>query len=443
VIPLGLALLFSVLLVLANAFFVASEFALVKIRPTQLETLLRQGSRRAAVALDVCRKLDAYLSANQLGITLASLALGWLGEPAFARLVEPLFSFAGRFSRTAAHTAAVVIGFSLITFLHVVMGELAPKSLAIQRTEPVALWTAGPLRIFYKVAYPLIWLLNRSSSLVLRLFGLQPASEAEAVHTPEEMRLVLQHVRLGGGARGLIDRVFDYSHRLARQVMTFRSDVVTLDVNRSFRENLDTMLQNQYTRYPLLDGDQVLGYIHIKDVMAALASGTVPERLRLLRQPLFVKDDQPIEELRREFQRRRVHLGIVMDHEKGEFIGIVTLEDLLEEVVGEILDEQDVGEVPPIVRTLDGGFEVEGRLTLDVAHRELGLTLPDAPKDVETLGGYVMTRMGVLPRPGESLEVPGYRLVVVEVRDRRVRRLRGEPLPAQVEEVEKGPDGGA
>jgi CBS domain containing-hemolysin-like protein len=431
-VPVGVALLASLLLVLANAFFVASEFALVKIRPTQLETLRKQGSRRAGQALRISRKIDAYLSANQLGITLASLALGWLGEPAFARLLQPLFvalGLRGRYTSAAAHTAAVAVGFTLITFLHVVLGELAPKSLAIQRTEPVALWTAGPLRFFYLLTYPLIWLLNRSAALVLRAVGLSPASEAEVLHTPEELRLVLSHVKLTGEARRLIDRVFDYSRRLARHVMTLRPDVVALEVKNSFRANLDVMLANQYTRYPLLDGDHVLGYIHIKDVMAALAEGVVPERMRLLRQPLFVSHDQPIEDLRREFQRRRVHMAIVTD-DAGEFIGIVTLEDLLEEVVGEILDEQDVGEVAPIVRGPEGSFEAEGRLTLDVAERELELGLLDAPVGVETLGGYVMAKLAKLPRPGDSVEAGRYRLVVVEVRDRRVRRLRGELLPS-------------
>jgi CBS domain containing-hemolysin-like protein len=426
-IPPTLALLAAFALVLANAFFVASEFAIVKIRPTRLEQLAAEGVRSARTALHISRHLDAYLSANQLGITLASLALGWLGEPAFTALLEPLLSRLGASHRTVQATA-VALGFVILTFLHTVVGELAPKSVAIQRTEPVALWTAAPLHAFYVATYPLIWALNKSAALALRLVRMRPIGEAEAIHSPEELRLLLRRLPMDAGARRFIDRVFDYTNRIARHVMVLRRDVVTLSVERPFEENVRVALANQYTRYPLVEGegDRVIGYVHLKDLVSALAQGRRPDLRSLAREPVIAREDAPVEAIRREFMRRRVHLAVILDG-AGAFTGIVTLEDLLEEVVGEIQDEQDVAEVPPVIRLPDGRFEVDGRLTLDVAERELGFRPPDVPPGVETVGGWVLSALGELPRRGQSVTAGGVKLTVLSVLDRRIARLRGEP----------------
>jgi CBS domain containing-hemolysin-like protein len=423
---IGLAIAASLGLVLTNAFFVASEFAIVKIRPTRLVELTEKGTRRARLALGISRHLDVYLSANQLGITLSSLALGWLGEPAFASLFRSLF---GRYAWVAGETVAVIAGFSVITLLHTVIGELAPKSLAIQRTETVALWTAAPLRAFHLVTYPFIWILNGAARVVLRLLRLRPATESESFHSPEELRLVLHNVALDPGARRLIDRVFDYTHRVARHVMTLRRDVVVLESGLTFAENLQRVMENQFTRYPLLDSStgRVLGYVHIKDLMAALVARREPKILELRREPIYATEETALEVLRRQFQQRHVHLAIVTG-DAGLFSGIVTLEDLLEEFVGEIRDEQDVGEIPPIVLRSDGGFEIDGRVTLDVAARELGLRIVDAPEAVDTVGAYVTFRLGTAPRAGDTVQLELFLLTVLELRDRRVRRLRGDPL---------------
>ena len=428
----AVAMLTSVALVLVNAFFVAAEFAIVKIRPSRLEQLAARGQRRARVALGIARRLDAYLSANQLGITLASLALGWIGESAFAGLLKPLFASFGAWSVSTAHAVAVMASFAAITFLHTVLGELAPKSLAIQCTEPVALWTATPLRVFYLVMFPVIWTLNTASWLVQRLCGLQRASEVEMLHAPEELRLILQRVALEPGTRRVIDRLFDYTHRVAQHVMTLRRDVVVLDAGRSWDENLAVALAQQYTRYPLVAGetDRVLGYVHLKDIVAALGAQRHPGTIReLAREPIYAPEETPLEQLRREFLRRRIHLAVITGPQQS-FAGIVTLEDLLEEFVGEIQDEQDVDEVPPIVREQDGSFAVDGRMTLDVAARELGLVLPDVPAGVETLESYVTVKLGELVQPGQSLLRGGFRLTVLGMRDGHVQRLRGEPISA-------------
>jgi CBS domain containing-hemolysin-like protein len=250
-------------LVLVNACFVAAEFALVNIRSARLEQLAVRGHLWARVAL---------------GITLASLALGWIGEPAFAGLLKPLCASHGVWSVPTAHAVAVITIFAAITFLHTVLGELAPKSLAIQRTEPVALWTATPLRVFSLVMFPVIWTLNTASWLVLRLCGLQRACEVEMLHAPEELRLILQRVALEPGTRRVIDRLFDSTHRAAQHVMTLRRDVVVLDAGRSWDENLAVALAQQYTRSPLVasETDGVLGSVHLQDIVAVLGAHRRP-----------------------------------------------------------------------------------------------------------------------------------------------------------------------
>jgi CBS domain containing-hemolysin-like protein len=436
----SLALLLTAVMVLANAFFVASEFAFVKIRPTRLQQLARDGGRRARLLLGITRQLPAYLSASQLGITLASLSLGWLGEPAFASLLRPVLARGGTISERTVHTLAATVSLIVITFLHTVLGELAPKALAIQLTEPIAMWAVVPFRAFYLLTFPIIWTLKGAAALVLKILRLPPASEAEMLHSPEELRLVIQHVKLDPGARRLIDRVFDYTHRLARHVMTLRRDVVTLEAGRPFDDNLRIAVANQYTRYPLIEPttDRVVGYVHLKDIVSALASGNRPERMReLVRAPIYASEDTRLEWLRREFQRRRVHIAVILGS-GHTFTGIVTLEDLVEEVLGEIQDEQDAGEIPPIRRNSDGSFDVDGRLTLDVAARELGVTFPKVPPEVETLGGFVITQLLELPVPGDEVSAAGYRFTVLDVRDRRVRRLKATPLPAVDPPSEEG-----
>lgn len=425
------ALALTALMVAANAFFVASEFAIVKIRPTRVKELVSGGGRRAWLLSGITGHLDSFLSANQLGITLASLALGWLGEPALANLIQPHLASLGRWTGFAVQSLALGIGFVLISFLHAVLGELVPKAVALQRTEPVALWAAAPLRAFYLVTFPFIWALTTTANLFLRAVRLRPASGAEMLHSPDELRLVLQHVDLDPGARRLIDRVFDYTHRVARHVMTLRRDVVVLEEGRPFDENVQLATANQYTRYPLVEpgSGKVIGYVHLKDIVAALAAGRTPKRMReIAREPIYCSEETPSEWLRREFQRRRVHMAVVLGAD-NEFLGVVTLEDLLEEFVGEIQDEQDVGELPPIMHGAEGRFEADGRLTLDVAERELGVTLPPLHPDIETLGAYVQAHLGHPLRPGGTVDLGGFRFTALEIRDGRIRRLRGEPLP--------------
>jgi CBS domain containing-hemolysin-like protein len=420
-------LLASFALILVNAFFVASEFAMVKVRPTQLEMLAKRGHRRASAALGVSHHLDAYLSANQLGITLASLALGWVGEPLFVSMIEPLLKPLRPTLESSLHAWSSGIAFAAITFLHVVVGELAPKSIAVQRTESVALWTAWPLRAFYRVAFPAIWLFNVASNLVVRGLGFRPVHETEGAHSAEELRLILRNAPLAPEPQKLIDRVFDYTNRVAGDVMTLRRDTVTLPVGAPFEDNLRIAIDSEYTRYPVLEGGNVLGYLHLKDIVRA-SRRAPPSTVRpLLRQAIEARVNTPVEDLRRQFLRSHVHLGVVLS-EDGSLLGIVTLEDLLEEFVGEIQDEQDA-EVLPIINLGPRRFELDARLTLDVFEREIGLTLQHDESDARTVGDYLVDRAGQRPRVGKAVNFPGGRLWASEVRDGRVRRARVELTP--------------
>lgn len=429
----SVAILLTAGLLLANAFFVASEFAIVKIRPTRVREMAGRGQPGAGVLRGITSRLDAYLSANQLGITLCSLGVGWLGEPAVVHVLDGWLQPLGPWRASTIHAISIGIGFAIITFLHTVIGELAPKSLALQRTETVALWAAYPLRGFFLLAYPLIWTLNSASNLCLRLLGLGRPSEAEFLHSPQELRLVVQHAKLDPGTRGLIDRVFDYTQRVARHTMVERADVVVLDATRSFDDNLKVALANQYTRYPLVNPntDRVVGYVHLKDIFAAIASGQKPPSMRsLVREPIYCHEETRLEWLRHEMQRRRRHLAIVLGA-GHRMRGIVTLEDTLEEFVGEIQDEQDIGEEPPLERQPDGSFEVDGRLTLDVVARELQLSLEPPLPTIDTLGAFLENHLGETAVPGDELDLSGFRITLIDVRDGKIRRVQLQKLPEE------------
>jgi CBS domain containing-hemolysin-like protein len=352
----GLAL--ALFFVLLNGWFVLAEFALVKVRTTRLRELTQEGHGRARLALFITGKLDQYLSAIQLGITLASLALGWVGEPALARLIEPaLGPFTG--SAVVAHAIASGIAFGLITFLHVTLGEMAPKTMAILSAERFALWVALPLHCFYVVTWPLIVVLQGASNLFVRLIGFKPASEGADPYTEEELRMIVaaSHAQgvLNETTRYLLDNVLDYTTRIVREVMTPRRDVLTLDVRAPVADSIALALDREFSRYLLVDSskDQVVGFVHVKDLVS-IATGRrqVASIKEVARAPVFVPEFVPIDRVRRQLQSKKTHIGVVVD-ELGDYVGIVTLEDLLEELVGEIQDETDV-EQPMILRQPDG-----------------------------------------------------------------------------------------
>lgn len=429
-----LYLLLALGLVGLNAFFVATEFAIVKVRATRIEELVSQGVRRAFATREVIRRLNAYLAACQLGITLASLGLGWVGEPAFAHLVAPLFESLGAAKGVATHTVAVTLAFILITALHVILGEQVPKTLAIERALGTALTVAWPIRAFYAVFFPAIWAMNALSKLCVRMLGLEPVSEAARAHTEEELRMLVARSRKGGLLSELhaklLSRALDFVDHSVRQIMLPRGDIVYLDVNRDYEDNLEHARKSGHTRYPLCDGDldQVLGVIHIKDLFVHADRAAAQRDLRpLAREPLFVPESLPVEKLLAIFQRKRVHMGIVID-EYGGTSGIVTLEDVLEELTGEIQDEFD-SEEPKVEKLPDGRLSVDAAMPLDEIRDALGIH-PGDDEDVDTLGGLVLVRLGRMPRVGDEIELDGRAVRVSRMRGRRILRLVVDPPAA-------------
>lgn len=417
----GMAL--GLLLVALNGFFVAAEFALVKVRPTQLEPLISEGSRRARMARHMIRHLDAYLSATQLGITLASLALGWVGEPAFSWIVRPVISLVAGNNPDLVHTVSLTISFLVITVLHIVLGEQAPKTLAIRRAEETALLISFPLYAFYKLTYPAIWMLNHAANRLLKLIGVTPAAEGELAHDEEELRLLLsssKESQLSTQKRELLDNIFELSHRMARQIMLPRQDVVYLSTQRPLAENLRLARRSGHTRFPLCEGDldHVIGLIHIKDIFHRERPLTaLPE---VAREIAFVPETLELDRLLKRMRTERFHMAAVID-EYGGVSGIVTLEDVIEEIVGSIQDEFDV-EKPELVEKGDGVYQVSGGMLVEDLEEALGVELSE--RDEDTIGGVVLSELGRNPAVGDCVPLGPVAIEVLEVQLNRVATVR-------------------
>ncbi len=422
VVVLKLATVFA--LVLLNGFFVAAEFAIVKVRTTQIEPLLRTEQKRAAIAHHVITHLDAYLSATQLGITLTSLGLGWLGEPFVAHLLEPVFFLAGVTNPTVLATVSFGVAFAFITFLHIVLGELAPKSLAIQRAQSVTLTASGPLHLFFIIFKPAIWALNETANAFLRAIGIQPVSESDLAHSEEELRLILSHgAAISTTSRSILLQAMELRKRTVREVMVPRTEVVFLSSDRTLEENIAVALEHQFTRYPLCERelDNVLGMIHLKDLFRLQhQKGPGTGLLAIKRDVLFVPETMELEKLLNVFLGRRVLMAIVVD-EYGGTAGLITLEDVLEELVGEIRDEFDV-EPLRVQRVGEQEFLLDGSMPLHNFARMFDVA-PET-KDVVTLSGYVVHLLGRVPETGTRLRLGSWQAVVEAVDGKKVRQVR-------------------
>ena len=431
------------LLVALNGFFVASEFSLVKVRSSQLEALVDEGEARATLVKRVLDRLDAYLSATQLGVTLASLALGWVGEPFVVQVLEPLFALVGIRSPFVISTASVVLGFTAITFFHIIFGELAPKYVAIGSPVPVALRCVGPLRGFYALFKPAIWCLNRSSNFILRkVFHIDPTESQELAHSEEELRVILsdseksQEVTPLG--KELLINALDLRRRVVRDIMTPRGEVVYLDIDEPFDTNLDKAKASRHTRFPLCKGylDNPIGLVHIKDLLGAISSDH-PDLLAIKRDMTVVPEMMPLEKLLTTFLSRQAHLAIVVD-EFGGTMGIVTLDNVLAEIVGDIRDEFDA-EQSEFKRLNPDEFEVEGVLGLYELNDLTELVLENT--EVSTVGGYVTQLMGHLPREGEQTRVGDYLVTVTKTDGRRIDTLHFKRSPVEASEVDASVSG--
>lgn len=437
-----LKLLTIAVLVLLNAFFVASEFAIVKVRSTQLDSLIEENDPRAVVAKEIASHLDAYLSACQLGVTLASLGLGWVGEPFLARIVAPVFNLAGIHSQPIVSTVAFVLAFSIITFAHITFGEQAPKILAIRRTLPAALRLARPLRLFYTAFRPAIWFLNVATNAILeRLFRLKRTAEPESVHSEEELRAILVSETGGEVSRigkSILINALDMRHRVVRDIITPRGQVVWLDVQNHFEENLKIALGSRHTRFPLCQGhlDDTIGQVHIKDLLR-LVREPAPDLGSIKRELYLVPEMMRLEKLLTFFLTKHAHLALVVD-EYGGTVGIVTLDNVIEELVGDIQDEFDV-DAAEFRKLNENEYVVEGTLSLYELNDLTGLELESA--DVSTIGGYVTNLIGRLPQKGEKTTIDHFEVTITKSDGRRVQQLHFKRLPSETPENSK--DGGA
>jgi CBS domain containing-hemolysin-like protein len=437
--------LFAVLaLVAANAYFVASEFALVSVRRAKLDARAAGGSKQARAALRLLDNPTLLISATQLGVTLASLALGWAGEPTIAGLLEPLASWLAPAGRAAyvANVLAIVIAFSAITFLHIVLGELMPKMVALERAERVALVCARPLQIFAIVFQAPLWLFNTTGTYLGRLLGLKSTLEHASVYTEAELRQLIDIARESGNLRAeerrLIHRVFEFSDTLVREAMIPRTAMAAIPNDCSLEKITEAFRENRYSRLPVYRNslDDVVGFIHSKDVMPYILRSQEFRLEEVLQAPLFVVDTARLEDVLRQMQKAKVHFGFVVD-EHGGLEGIITLEDLLEEIVGDISDEHDEEVREQIQPAGPRKYLLEGGLAVRDLNRRLKLTLPES-ENYTTVGGLLMTVAGHVLKPGELVPYNDLLFRVERVERRRVMRVLLE-LPETAEESEPQP----
>lgn len=413
-----------IILIAVNGFFVAAEFAIVKVRASQLETLIQAGSRRARYAKQLIDHIDVSLSVTQLGVTLASLGLGWLGEPTMAMLIAPVTAWLG-LSGGAADTLAFLAAFSLITAFQIVLGELAPKNIAIQRVEKVMLSVALPLLLFQRVTYPFVWLLNHVANWVVRRMGFEVANEGEDVHSENEIRILMEeshkHGYINKTEYDFVDNVFDFSSKDVRDIMLPRTDMVCLYLENSIEENIQTALREHLTRYPICreDKDDIIGFLHIKDLLEPLCHGRRPNLRRLARPALMVPETMTATRLLKTMQKARSQLAIVVD-EYGGTAGMVTIEDVVEEIVGDIQDEFDQ-ERPVVEKRGEYFYSVDAKLLLEEVNEILELNL--TAENVDTIGGWLYAQVDAPPRPGQKAVFEGNAFFVEEVEHVRITRI--------------------
>lgn len=408
-----------VLLIAFTAFFVASEFAIVRVRTTRIDQLLSEGNKQAESAKKVISNMDGYLSATQVGITITSLLLGWRGESTVRELLNPLLEWI-QLPISINQVFSFILAFAIITFFNVVIGELAPKTFAIQKAEEIILLFAPPMIFFYKLMYPFIWVLNRSARFITGLFGIKPVSEQDIVLSEEELRMILSHSYESGEINhseySYMNKIFEFDDRIAKEIMVPRTEVITLTKKAELEEIIETVKEEGYTRYPVIDGDKdtILGIVNIKEILTDCilqkCNGEEP-LMYYLKPVLHVIETIPIQQLLVKLQKSRSHMAVLSD-EYGGTAGIVTVEDILEEIVGEIRDEFDLDERPLIQKIADGHFLLDGKVLISEVNDLLGTTLEE--DDVDTIGGWFLTQKFDVHK-GESIEKEGFVFKIEEI----------------------------
>lgn len=421
------------LLIAATAFFVATEFAIVKVRTTRIDQLVAEGDKKAIKAKRVISNLDEYLSACQLGITITALGLGWLGEPTFEMILHPIFDLLNIPSQ-ASTILSFIIAFMLVTYLHVVVGELTPKTFAIQKSEALTLNLAGPLITFYKIMYPFIKILNGSARGLSGLFGLRMVSESEVAHSEEELRLILTDSYKGGEINHseyeYVNSIFEFSDRTAKEIMVPRTEIVSIEKDLTVKEVFEVMGVEQYTRYPIIDGDKdhVIGLVNLKHLLTAYiknpANGNKPI-LDYMQPVIRVFETVPISDLLLKIQKERIHMAILMD-EYGGTSGLVTIEDIIEEIVGDIQDEFDADEIPEVQEISDDHYILDAKLLVEEVNDMLGIDISD--EDVDTIGGWFLTQRFDAVE-GDSFNYEGYEFKIKELDGHHILYLEVTKLP--------------
>ena len=422
------------LLIAATAFFVATEFAIVKVRTTRIDQLVAEGNKKAIKAKKVISNLDEYLSACQLGITITALGLGWLGEPTFELILHPLFDMIGLEGQVTS-LLSFIIAFALVTFLHVVVGELSPKTLAIQKAEAVTLSLAGPLILFHNIMYPFIRALNGSARALTGLFGLKMVSESEEAHSEEELRMILSDSLKGGEINHseyeYVNSIFEFSDRIAKEIMVPRTEISSIEKDLTLRQVFEVMGVEQYTRYPITDGDKdhVIGLVNMKHLLTAYIkdSANGNKCVTEYMQPVIrVIETIPISDLLLKIQKERIHMAILMD-EYGGTSGLVTIEDIIEEIVGDIQDEFDEDEIPEVQEITEGQHYIfDAKMLLAEVNDILGTTIED--EDIDTIGGWFMTQHFDAVE-GDSITAHGYEFKIKELDGHHILYLEVTKLP--------------
>lgn len=426
------------ILIAFTGFFVAAEFAIVKVRSSRIDQLVAEGKRGALAAKKVTTNLDEYLSACQLGITVTAMGLGWLGEPTIEKLLHPLFE---KWNLNPSISSVLTFGlaFMLMTYLHVVVGELAPKTMAIQKAERVTLLLAGPLMMFYKVMYPFIWVLNGSARVITGLFGLKPASEHEVAHTEEELRLILSDSYESGEINQAeykyVNNIFEFDNRIAKEIMVPRTEIVGFYLEDSVEEHMKVIQNERYTRYPIFgeDKDDIIGMVNVKDFFIRYMTEDQKDlsSIRSYMRPIIeVMETTPIHDLLLQMQKKRIPMAVLYD-EYGGTAGIVTLEDILEEIVGEIRDEYDEDEAPPIQHVNEQHIIVDGKVLISEVKDLFGLHIEE--DDVDTIGGWIMMQNHEIEE-GQHVEAEGYEFKVLEKDAYQIKRVEIRKMEEEQEE---------
>lgn len=430
------SILFEVILVLliifANAFFVAAEFAIVKVRSTQIQPLADSNNKRAKVTVKILSNLDAYLSASQVGITMTSLGLGWVGEPVTAKLLSPLFTMFGMTNPQTIHTLSIIIGFIFLTFLHISLGEQAPKMLAIKSPKSVSLIVAIPLNLFYITFKPIVWMLNHAANFILRLIGIQQVPDSERINSEEELRLLISEGRKSGAIdqteHQLIEKIFEFNDKQASEIMVPRNHMIAINLEDSREEIFQKVTEEGFSRIPVYKEtiDNIVGIIYTKDLISASEHRELIALQDIIRPAFFVSSTKQIGNLLKEMQRSKVHMAIVVD-EYGGVEGLVTIEDIIEEIVGEIQDEYDVDETQDVVSEKSGVYLVNPIISIENFNTRFKTSLPEDP-DYQTLSGFLQKVTGHIPEVYERIDFKGMSFVVTKKSGNRIVQVRVQKI---------------